>query len=91
MLIFCLVFLGVVNICRHILNIFMIILCFPIMVFYFLRNPQSFYSNFGIDPEIVKSLPTSKADATHSGKTCIICMADLVDGDDILILRCPGR
>jgi hypothetical protein len=68
----------------------MIILCFPIMVYYFLRNPSGFYSNFGIDPEIVRNLPTIKADASHH-TMCAICSNDIVEGQEILVLRCPGR
>ncbi len=68
----------------------MIILCFPIMVYYFLKNPQSFYSNFGIDPEIVRNLPTIKADSTHV-TMCAICTEDIIEGNEILVLRCAGK
>lgn len=67
----------------------MIILCFPVMVYYFLRNPQSFYSNFGIDPEIVRNLPTIKAGPEHR-TACAICTEDIIEGNEILVLRCPG-
>lgn len=60
------------------------------MVYYFLRNPSGFYSNFGIDPEIVRNLPTIKADAAQIS-TCAICTEDISEGTEILILRCPGR
>lgn len=89
-LLFVLIMMGIINISRQILNLFMIILCFPIMVYYFLRNPHSFYSNFGIDPEIVKNLPTIKADITQV-TTCAICTEDIAEGSDILVLRCTGR
>ena len=89
-LLFVLVLIGIISICRHALNLFMIILCFPVMVYYFLKNPQSFYSNFGIDPEIVKNLPTIKADSTHVSM-CPICNEDVEEGQEILILRCQGK
>ncbi len=68
----------------------MIILCFPIMVYYFLRNPHSFYTNFGIDPEIIQNLPTIKADETQE-TTCIICTEEIRQGNEILILKCNPR
>ena len=68
----------------------MLLLCFPIMVYYFLRNPNGFYSNFGIDPEIVENLPLVKATATQV-TPCVICSEMILEDDDILILRCPGR
>ena len=89
-LIFTLLLIGIVSISRHALNIFMIVLCFPVMVYYFLRNPHSFYSNFGIDPEIIQNLPTVKADVAHD-TPCIICSDDIKPGNEILILKCNGR
>jgi hypothetical protein len=68
----------------------MLCLCFPIMVYYFLRNPNGFYSNFGIDPEIVENLPTVKA-TSQQVSPCAICTEMIQEDTDILILRCPGR
>jgi PP-loop superfamily ATP-utilizing enzyme len=82
--------IGIINIARQILNISMIMICFPIMVYYFLKNPQSFYTQFGIDPEIVKNLPTVKADATQIIQ-CAICTEDILEGNEILVLKCPGK
>jgi len=82
--------MGVINAARHILNFFMILLCFPIMVYYFLKNPSSFYANFGIDPEIVQNLPTVPAEPCHLS-SCAICTVDINLGEDILILKCSGK
>jgi len=82
--------MGIINACRHALNFLMILLCFPIMVYYFLKNPSSFYSHFGIDPEIVQNLPTIPAEQVHVS-ACAICTVDITLGEDILILKCPGR
>ena len=87
---FCLILLGIINISRQILNLITVIIFFPIMVYNFFENPRNFYSRFGIDPEIVKNLPTKKADKAHCGN-CVICAEDINEGDEILILRCPGK
>ncbi len=89
-LMFCLVTIGLINLMRHILNGFMVVLCFPIMVYYFLRNPQSFYTNVGIDPEIVDNLPTIKATESHLDD-CAICTESISEGNDILVLRCNPK
>ena len=89
-MIFSLVLIGVINIARHALNIIMIMICFPIMVYYFLKNPSSFYANFGIDPEIVQNLPTIVAEQCHVSP-CAICTNDIVEGEDILVLKCQAR
>ena len=60
------------------------------MVYYFLRNPNGFYTNFGIDPDIVESLPHVKATASQV-TACAICAELINEDDEILILRCPGK
>ncbi len=49
-LIYCLILIGLINLFRYGLNVLIMLICFPILVSYFLRNPSAFYSNFGIDP-----------------------------------------
>ena len=87
---FVLVFLGIVNIGRILLNGVMVLIFFPLMILSFFDNPREFYSHFGMDPEIVRTLPTVKADSTHC-VNCVICAEDIKEGDDIIILRCPGH
>jgi hypothetical protein len=87
---FCLLLIGLISFFRQALYIILVIGNFPIMVYYFMNNPQSFYSQYGIDPEIVKNLPTIKADSKHC-INCVICTEDIKLGDEILILKCPGR
>ena len=81
---------GFISFFRQILYIILVVGYFPIMVYYFMKNPQSFYSQYGIDPEIVRNLPTIKADAKHC-TNCVICTEDIKLGDEIIILKCPGR
>ena len=89
-ILFILLLVGFISFFRQILYIILVVGYFPIMVYYFMKNPQSFYSQYGIDPEIVKNLPTIKADAKHC-INCVICTEDIKLGDDIIILKCPGR
>lgn len=81
---------GFVSVSRHLLFIFLIIMLFPIVIYYFIRNPNNFYSNIGIDPEVVMNLPSNKASSEHSSM-CVICSDDINEEEDILILKCPAR
>ena len=87
---FCLVFLGIVNIVRIIINFIMIAIFFPLMAFSFFDNPRQFYSHYGIDPEIVRTLPTTKAQSANC-TCCSICCNDIEVGQEIIVLRCPGH
>lgn len=69
----------------------MIFFGFPVIVYLFLSNPNDFYSNVGIDPEIVNNLPTFPATEDHTTKYCIICHDDFIIGQELLTLRCPGK
>lgn len=86
-ILFCIVLTGLVSISRTALNILMIILCFPILVYYFLKNPQNFYANFGIDPEVIRNLETVPAGPEHL-TMCAICTEDITLGQQILMLKC---
>ncbi len=83
-------FLGLVNIFHKIINFVSALVCFILMAQTFLENPSYFYAHYGIDPELIKSLPTIKADKKHIS-FCVICTEDIKEGDDIMILKCPGK
>ena len=85
-----LLFVGLVNIFQRIINLFLIISWFIIMINSFLSNPSHFYANYGVDPEIIKNLPTIKADKKHVS-CCVICTEDIKEGDDIMVLKCPAN
>ena len=87
---FTFILVGTINLSKYFLNLFLVILCFPVLVCMFLKNPHEFYSHFGVDPEIINSLPTVKADAEHC-INCAICLEDIQIGHEILILKCPGK
>ena len=81
---------GIANIGRFLLSSLVTLIVFPIMVYYFVKNPSSFYAQFGIDPEIVNNLQTIPASEEHL-ISCAICTNDIVMDEDILILKCEGR
>ena len=83
-------FLGVVNILSKIINFVNICVFFILMAKSFLDNPAYFYAHYGVDPEIIRNLPTIKADEKHAG-FCVICTEDIKEGDDIMILKCPAK
>ena len=85
-----LLFIGVVNIMQKVINLGIIIASFSILVNTFLANPSHFYSEYGIDPEIIRNLPTITADEKHVS-CCVICTEDIKKGDEIMILKCPGN
>ena len=85
-----LLFIGLVNIMQKLINFILTCVWFAFMVNSFLDNPSSFYANYGVDPEIIRNLPTIKADKKHES-CCVICTDDIKEGDDIMILKCPGK
>jgi hypothetical protein len=89
---FILIFTGFISFFRQSLNILMLFLGFPIMVYIFVSNPNDFYSSIGIDPEIVNNLPTFPASEAHiNSGSCIICHDEILLGQELLTLRCPGK
>ena len=87
---YALLFIGVVNIMQKVINLGLIIASFSLLVNTFLTNPSHFYSEYGIDPEIIRNLPTITADEKHVS-CCVICTEDIKKGDEIMILKCPGN
>ena len=85
-----LLFVGLVNIFQKIMNFCLVIGWFIYMINSFLADPSYFYANYGIDPEIIKNLPTFKADKKHISR-CVICTEEIKEGDEIMILKCPGK
>lgn len=85
-----LLFVGLVNIFQKIMNFCLVIGWFIYMINSFLADPSYFYANYGIDPEIIKNLPTFKADKKHIS-SCVICTEEIKEGDEIMILKCPGK
>ena len=85
-----LLFLGLVNIFHKIINFITITIFFILMAKSFLANPSYFYANYGVDPEIIKNLPTIKADKKHVS-CCVICTEDIKEGDEIMLLKCPAK
>lgn len=85
-----LVFLGLVHIFQKFINFISICFWFVFMVNSYLSNPSYFYAHYGVDPEIIKNLPTIKADKKHMS-CCVICTDDIKEGDEIMILKCPAK
>ena len=83
-------FVGLIFIFQKIINCILICMWFVIMINSFFSNPSFFYANYGIDPEIIKNLPTTKADKKHIS-CCVICTEDIKEGDEIMILKCPAN
>ena len=89
-LIFNFVLLGIIILSKKILKLLLIAISFPILVCLFLRDPNEFYSHFGIDPEIIRNLPSIPATENYCD-TCVICAEDIKIGEDIIILNCSGH
>ena len=90
MIFYALLFLGIVNVMQKVINLGLIIASFSLLVNSFLANPSHFYSQYGIDPEIIRNLPTINADDKHVS-CCVICTEDIKKGDEIMVLKCPGN
>lgn len=90
---FLLIFIGFVTLYRVALSILMIFTCFSFFVYMFYSDPQSFYTQVGMDPQIIDNLPTIKADQTKLSDCnyCVICTYDIEDNQDILQLKCNNK
>lgn len=87
---FSVVFVGLISLFQIIINIIILSVYFFLMIETFINNPIYFYNHFGMDPEMIRNLPTNIADEKHMC-TCVICLKDINEGDPILILNCPGK
>ena len=84
------IFTGMISFAQKIINFILLGICVMLMIDSFRSNPSYFFSHYGVDPDFIKNLPTTKADDKHTG-TCVICVKDIVEGDEILILNCSGK
>ena len=87
---FSIIFIGIISFFQTCINFIMLSIYFFFLLESFISNPVYFYNNYGMDPEMIKNLPTVKADNRHLG-SCAICLKNINDGDPILILSCPGK
>ena len=87
---FSIFFIGVISFFQTAINFIMLSIYFFLMIETFISDPIYFYNNYGMDPEIIRNLPTFKADNKHVG-SCVICLKDINEGDPIIILKCPGK
>ena len=60
------------------------------MLFYFFQDPGGFIQRYGVDPDIIDNWPTISATAENN-TDCVICSDEIKEGQDIMILNCPGR
>jgi hypothetical protein len=80
----------VVDILRHGFFSICALVGFPFFISNFLKNPGEYLSRFGVDPEIIDRWPTSRA-TPEQKCTCVICIELVEDGDEVLLLNCPGN
>jgi len=86
--IYALIFIGIVHICLAVLSFFYMILFFVFSLNAFSENEIDFIVNQGELPEILDQfLISQKADKNHCNE-CIICLNEIEEGQDIIILRC---
>lgn len=60
------------------------------MLYIFFQDPGGFFQRYGVDPDIIDNWPEIEATQENSTE-CVICSADILDKDRIMILNCPGR
>ena len=87
---FSIVFMGLISSLQAIINMTILTIYFVLMVDTLINNPNFFFNHYGMDPEMIKNLPTVKADDKHVS-TCIICLRDINEGDPIMILNCSDK
>jgi hypothetical protein len=87
---FSIFFIGVISFFQTAINFIMLSIYFFLMIETFISDPIYFYNHYGMDPEIIRNLSTTKADNKHVG-SCVICLKDINEGDPIIILKCPGN
>lgn len=89
-IIFSIITLGIIDICRNILSFILILIGFPMMIYYFFKDPADFMARFGVDHDIIDNLPTVKA-SSEQVSVCVICSEDIREGMPILVLSCRGK
>lgn len=87
---FSIIFMGLISSFQAIINIIILTIYFVLMMDTLINNPNFFFNHYGMDPEMIKNLPTVKADDKHVS-TCIICLKDINEGDQIMILNCSDK
>ena len=87
---FSIVFMGLISSFQAIISIIILTIYFVLMVDTLINNPNFFFNHYGMDPDMIKNLPTVKADDKHVS-TCIICLKDINEGDQIMILNCSDK
>lgn len=87
---FSLMFTGIISLAQKIIDLILVMICFVLMVNNFRSDPTFFYSHFGVDPEMIKNLPTIPAEKNQT-EQCAICLLDVHEGDPILVLGCEGK
>ncbi len=79
--------IGIIDILRIFFDTLLIIIGFPVFLYYFFSNPRGFIQRFGIDPEVIDRWPTNNASESHLTK-CVICYEEILLGQAIMILKC---
>lgn len=87
---FVIISLGVFKILLYGFKFLLICLTFPILVYYFIKNPSEFFRRVGVDPEIIENWPTISA-SLEQEIDCVICTENIKEGQQILILNCTGK
>jgi hypothetical protein len=89
-LIYSIIILAIFDIFRYLLSYILIILGFPILLYYFFKDPKDFIQKFGIDPEVIDNWPTIQANHSHV-TDCVICTEEITENQMIMVLNCNGK
>jgi hypothetical protein len=89
-LFYSILFMGFANIFQFLFDVITITILFPFFLCYYFLDPISFQHQYAFNPEIIRNLPTIKADKNHCD-ICIVCLQEINLDDEIIILKCPGH
>lgn len=87
--IYCIIFIGIVHICLFVVSCIYIILSFIFSLNSFLDNEMNFIIRQGELPSILEELlVTQKAKGQYCNKDCNICLTNIEEDTEIIILKC---
>jgi hypothetical protein len=80
--------LGIIDIIRHVMDVLIVFIGFPFMIYYFFKEPGEFINKYGLDSEVIDNWPVVTCEVPGD---CVICVEEIMVGDKIMILNCDGK
>jgi len=87
-LLFIILTLGLFDLVRHIMDVLILVIGFPFIIYYFYKDPGEFINKYGMDPDIIDNWPAIVSEIEGE---CVICCDGIKKGEKVMILNCSGK